>query len=80
MHEYCIKYFKDTNVLAIFRIASGGDSNKYPKHIFCEEIIIKEGLSYISSCFLRIFYNSKFILMSLGTNAVVVTRVYYSSF
>ena len=25
-----------------------GDSNKYPKHMFYEEIKIKQGLSYIS--------------------------------
>ena len=54
-----------------------GDSNNYPKHMFCEEIRIKQGLSYISFCPLRIHYNSKFILMtSLVTNAVVVTRVH----
>ena len=51
-----------------------------PKHMFYEEIRIKQGLSYeyISFCPLRILYNSKFILMatSLGTNDVVVTRVY----
>ena len=46
--------------------------------MFCEEIRIKQGLSYISFCPLRILYNSKFILMetSLGTNAVVVIRVH----
>ena len=25
-----------------------GNSNKYPKHMFCEEIPIKQGFSYIS--------------------------------
>ena len=36
---------------------------------------MKQGLSYISFCPLRILYNSKFILVaiSVGTNAVVVT-------
>ena len=61
------------------RIASErDDSNKYPKHMFYEEIIIKQGLSYISICPVRIIYNRKFILMatSLETNAVVVTRVH----
>ena len=45
--------------------------------MFCEETRIKQGLSYIF-CPFRILYNSKFILMapSLGTNAVVVTRVH----
>ena len=56
-------------------------SNKYPKHIFCEEIRTKQELSYISFCPLRILYNSKFIIMatSLGTNSVIVTRVHCSS-
>ena len=46
--------------------------------MFFEEIKIKPGPSYIAFCPLRILYNSKFILMatSLGTNAVVVTRVH----
>ena len=46
--------------------------------MFYDEIRIKQGLSYISFCQLRILYNSKFILMalSLETNAVVVTRVH----
>ena len=51
-----------------------GDSNKYPKKEFSEDIRIKQCLSYISLCSLRILYNSKVILMatSSGTNAVVV--------
>ena len=46
--------------------------------MFTEETRIKQGLSSISFCPLRIIYNSKFISMatSLGTNAVVVTRVH----
>ena len=42
-----------------------------------EEIRTKQNLSYISICSLSILY-SKFILMAtcLGTNAVVVTRVF----
>ena len=46
--------------------------------MFCEEIRIKQYLSYISFCPLRILYNSKFIIMatSLGTNYVVVMRVH----
>ena len=46
--------------------------------MFYEEIRIKQGLSYISFCPLRILYNNKLILMatSLGTNAVKVTRVH----
>ena len=46
--------------------------------MFYEEIIIKQCLSYISFCSFRILYKSNFILMatSLGTNAVVITRVH----
>ena len=48
------------------------------QNMFFEEIRTKQDLSYMSSCSLTIPYNSKFILMatSLGTNTVVVTRVY----
>ena len=48
---------------------------------FYEEIRIKHGFCCISLCSLRILYNSKFILMaiSLGTNAVIVTRVHCTS-
>ena len=62
------------------RIASLGNSNKYPKHMFSEEIRTKQYPSYISFCPLRILYNSKFIIMatSLGTNAGVVRRVHYT--
>ena len=44
--------------------------------MFYEEIRIKQCVSYISLCQLRILYNRKFILMAtyLGTNAVIVTR------
>ena len=53
-----------------------GNSNKYPKHMFYEEIRIKHSICCISFCSLRILYNSKFILMaiSLETNVVVVKR------
>ena len=46
--------------------------------MFYGEIRIKQGISYISFCPLRILYNSKFIIMAtfLGTNVVVVTRVH----
>ena len=43
-----------------------GDSNKYSKHMFYEEIRIKQGFSYISLCPLRILCNSKFTLMTTG--------------
>ena len=70
------KIFKQHMFWILVRIAS--DSNKYPKHMFYEEIRIKQGPSYISFCPLRVLYNSKFILMatSLGTNAVVLPRVH----
>ena len=41
-----------------------GDSNKYPKYIFCGEIAIKQGFSYILFCPLRTLYNSKFVIMA----------------
>ena len=46
--------------------------------MFYEKIRIKQGLSYIPFCPLRILYNSKFILMatSLGRNTVGVTRLH----
>ena len=55
-----------------------GESNKYPKQKFFEEIRTKQDLSYKSICSICILYDSKFILMamSLGTNAVIVTRVH----
>ena len=51
------------------------------QNMFYEEIRTKPDLSYISICSLSILCNSKFILMalSLGTNAVVVTRVHCTS-
>ena len=46
--------------------------------MFFEEIRIKQGLSYISFCPLRIIYKSKFILMatSLVLITVVLTKVH----
>ena len=46
--------------------------------MFYEEIRIKQGVSYIPFCPLRILYNSKFILMatSLRTNVAVITGVH----
>ena len=46
--------------------------------MFYEEIRIKQILPYISFCLLRILYKRKIVLMatSVGTNAVVVTRVH----
>ena len=46
--------------------------------MFYGDIRTKQDLSYISICSLSILYNSKFIILatSLGTNAVVVTRVH----
>ena len=50
-----------------------GDSYKYSKRIFCEEMRTKQDRSYISVCSLSILYNSKLSLMaqSLGINAVL---------
>ena len=46
--------------------------------MFYEEVRTTQDLSYISICSLSILYNCKFVLMSmsLGTNAIVVTRVH----
>ena len=78
MQENCIKTSSNICYGYLLESPHRGDSNKYPKHMFHEEIRIKQGLSYISFCPLRILYNSKFIRMAtaLGTNAVVVTRVH----
>ena len=78
MQEYCIKTSSNIWFGHLLELPHRGNSNKYPKHMFYEEIRIKQGLSYISFWPLRIPYNSKFILMatSLETIAVVVTRVW----
>ena len=76
--KHCIK--SSSNICFGFLLESPqrGVSNKYPKHMFYEKVRIKQGLSDMSFCPLRILYNSKFIIMEtfLGTNAVVVTRVH----
>ena len=81
MQEYCIKTSSYKCFGYLLELPPWGNSNKYPKHMFYEEIRIKQGFSKISFCPLRILYNSKFIIMatSLGTNAVVVTRVHCRS-
>ena len=78
MQEYFILYFEERYVLAFYQNHLTGDSNKYPKHIFYEEIRVKQGLPYILFCPLRILCNSKFILMetSLETNAAILMRVH----
>ena len=82
--KHCIKSSSNICFGYLLESPQRGDSNKDPKHMFCEEIRIKQGLSYISFCPinpLRILHNSKFIIMAtfLGTNVVVVTRVHYTS-
>ena len=82
MHTYYIKCFKRHMFWIFVRIASLGpyvsDSNKYQKkkYILWENKNKREPFLHILSV-KEIFYNSKFILMatSLGTNALVVTRV-----
>ena len=76
--KHCIKSSSNICFGYLLELPQRGNSNKYPKHMFYEEIRIKQGLSYISFCPLRILYISKFIIMAtfLGTNAVVVTRVH----
>ena len=70
--------FQARYVLDVVRIASLRGFLQISKTYVFEEIRIKQCLSNISFCPLRILYNSNFILMatSLGTNAVVVTRVH----
>ena len=75
MQEYCIQTLSNICFRYVLESPRWGDSNKYPKHMFCEEIRIKEDLSIISFWPLRILYNSKFILMATSL-AVVVTRVH----
>ena len=79
MQKHCVKSSSDICFGYLLESPQRGNSNKYPKHTstFYEEIRMKQGLSYISFCPLRILYNSKFIIMatSLGTYAVVLTRV-----
>ena len=76
--KHCIKSLSIICLGYLLESHQRGNSNKYPKHMFYEEIKIKQGFSYISFCPLRILYNSKFIIMAtfLGTNAVVVLMVY----
>ena len=50
MQEYCIYCFKETYGLDILESPHWGDYNKYPRHMFYEEIRTKQDLSYISVC------------------------------
>ena len=77
MRKHCIKSSSNICSGYLLELPQRGNSNKYPKHMFYEEIKIKEGLSCILFCPLRILYNSKFIIMATfwGTNAVIVRRV-----
>ena len=78
MLKHCINSSSNICFGYLLELSQRGNSNKYPKYMFYEEIRIKQGLSYISFCPLRILYNNKYIIMAtfLGTNAVVVTRVH----
>ena len=78
MQKHCIKSSSNICFGYLLELPQRGNSNKYPKHMFCEEIRIKQGLFYLSFCPLKILYNWKFIIMakSLGTNAVLLTRVH----
>ena len=66
MQEYCIKTSSNICFGYLLESIHLGDSNKYSKHMFCEEIRIKQGLSYRPFCPYRTLYeyNSKFILMA----------------
>ena len=76
--KHCIKSSSNISFGYLLESPQRGNSNKYPKHMFDKETRIKQGISYIIFCPLRILYNSKFIIMAifLGTNAVVITRVH----
>ena len=78
MGTLCFIILKDTCFEYLLKLPHRGDSNKFPKHMFCGEIRTIQDLSYISFCSVRILYNSKFILMatSLGTNAMIVAKVH----
>ena len=58
MQEYCIKTSSNIYFGYLLESPQRGDSNKYPKHMFYEKIRMKQGLSYISFCPLRILYKS----------------------
>ena len=79
---YCIKTSSNLCFGYLLELPHWGNSNKYSKHMFYEEIIMKQGLCYISFCPLRLLYNRKFILMATSpeTYAVVVTRVHCKIF
>ena len=53
MQEYCIKFSSNICFGYLLESPHWGDSNKYPKHMFYDEIQIKQGLSYISVCSLK---------------------------
>ena len=77
MQKHCIKSSSNICFAYLLELPLRGNSNKYPKHMFYEEIRRKQGLSYISFCPLRILYNSKFIMaIFLETHAAVVMRVH----
>ena len=78
MQNHCIKSSSKICFGYLLELPQRGNSNKHPKHMFYEEIRIRQGLSYISFCPLRILYNSIFIIMAtfLGTNTVVVMRLH----
>ena len=64
MRKYCINSSSNICFGYLLESPQRVDSNKYPKHMFCEEIRTKQSLSYILFCPLRILYNSKFIIMA----------------
>ena len=54
MQDYCMKTLSNICFGYLLELPHLGNSNKYPKHMFYEEITIKQGLSYISFWPLRI--------------------------
>ena len=57
MQEYCIKLSSNTCFGYLLESPHWGNSNKYPKHMFYEQIRIKQGLSYKDSLQQQIHFN-----------------------
>ena len=83
-HKLCNKSLSNTSRNIWFRylleLPPRGDSKKYWKHTFYNEIRINQCLSYTWS--LSILYNNKFIFLAIpfGINAVVLTRDHCTQF
>ena len=68
MQEHCIRISSNICFGYLLESPHGGDTNKNTKHIFYEELRIKQGFPNISFCLLRSLYNSKFIIVATSGN------------